>query len=398
MKLETVSKFSKESLINSRIFFQINWKSWQFLGMIPHSYSKQSQHKEQYNKLLIWNYFVNFVATFTFPTHLIMGIFLEASTKSSLFENIPISLTCIGASIKTIFYAINMTKIVKMETILKELDERIQHEEDQLYYVRHIKRNLSYVQWTYVIIYLLVGFFASLAFILSNETRLFYLGWTPFDWSVSWRNYYIVLSYQFFCVFIQILQNFANDSFSPKALCALSGHIQLLYKRVARIGYDRSMSTMDNELELNHCVAHQKKLFELFDIIQEIISWPMFFQFFVSLTNLGVAMVSLLFFVTNIIYRIYYIVYFLGMIMQVFPVCYYGSDFVILFEKLHYAIFSCNWIEQSQRFKRHMMLFTERSLKKTMAMAGGMFPIHLTTFFVTIKGAYSMFAVIITMK
>lgn len=260
-----ISTFSKDSLINSRVFFLINWKSWLLLGIVPPTsakYSDDSLEQMKHFKHLAWNYFVNFVATFTFPTHLTLAIFLEDSSKSVLFENISIALTCIGASIKTILYAINMKKVLKMEELLKELDRRITHEEDQMYYTKHIRRNLNYVQWTYITVYLSVSFFASLAFYQSKEQRLFYPGWVPFDWRLSWTNYSIALGYQIFCIFIQILQNFTNDSFSPKALCALSGHIQLLYKRVARIGYDTTMSLEDHEEELKNCVTHQKKLYE----------------------------------------------------------------------------------------------------------------------------------------
>nr|AID61218.1 odorant receptor [Calliphora stygia] len=384
---------SKPSSINCREFFIINWKSWKLLGIIM-------PQRDARNRLLhiFWNIFINITVTCMFPIHLMLGIFLVKATKSELFENVSIFITSAGAALKLIIFASNVKRIIKMEQILQTLDERIQHIDDQLYYTQHIKRHLIYVQRMYIVVYLAVGFFASLAFIASGEQKLFYPGWMPFNFHQSWWHYSAALGYQLHGIFFQIMHNFANDSFSPKALCALSGHIQLLYKRVARIGYDPSLTSQENERELNRCVTHQKDLYELFDAIQEIISWPIFCQLFVSLANLCVAMVAVLFFVTDIFYRIYYVMYFFGMIMQLFPVCYYGSDFVILFEKLHYAVFSCNWTGQSKRFKRHMILFTERTLKMSMAMAGGMFPIHLTTFFATCKGAYSMFAVVITMK
>lgn len=124
----------------------------------------------------------------------------------------------------------------------------------------------------------------------------------------------------------------------------------------------------------------------------------MFVQFFVSVTNNCVAMVVLLFYATDLFDRIYYVIYIVAMGIQLFPTCYYGSDFVLQFEELHYAVFSCNWIDQSKSFKRHMMIFTERSLRRTIALAGGMFPIHLDTFFATCKAAYSLFTLIMTMK
>lgn len=148
----------------------------------------------------------------------------------------------------------------------------------------------------------------------------------------------------------------------------------------------------------SNCFNFSPDPFRLYNTIQNIISWAMFIQFFVSVVNNCVAIVALLFFVSDIFERIYYVIYILGMAIQLFPTCYYGSDFVLLFEKLHYAVFSCNWIGQSKSFKRHMMIFTERSMRETIALAGGIFPIHLDTFFGTCKATYSLFAVVMTMK
>ncbi|KAI8117154.1 Odorant receptor 59a [Lucilia cuprina] len=379
------------STINSREFFIMNWKCWKWLGIITPNRSDPTRVKQ-----LLWNCFINITVSSMFPIHLMLGIFIANASKSEIFENIAIFITSVGCILKLIMFAVNIKRIRKLENILQTLDERIQHIEDQKYWLHYVKPQLIYLQRMYIVIYTGKAFCASLAFVVRREQKLFYHGWLPFNWHQTWWHYTLALCYQFYGIFFQFLQNFSNDSFAPKALCALSGHIKLLYKRVARIGYDTSIVSEEHEMELNSCVRHQKDLF--FDSIQQIISWPIFFQIFVSLANMCVAMVALLFFVTDIFYGIFYITYLLGMIMQIFPVCYYGSDFVMLFEKLHYAVFSCNWTGQTKSFKRHMMLFTERSLKNTMALAGGIFPIHLTTFFATCKGAYSMFAVVITMK
>lgn len=249
--------FSKPSLINCREFFIINWKSWKLLGIIVPA-------KDVPNHLqhIIWNYFINITVTCMFPLHLMLGIFIGEATKSELFENVAIFITSVGAILKLIMFAINVKSIIKMEQILQSLDERIQHADDQLYYTQHIKRHLIYVQRLYIVVYAAIGFFASLAFIARGEQKLFYPGWLPFNWHQSWWHYSAALGYQLYGIFFQILQNFANDSFSPKALCALSGHIQLLYKRVARIGYDTPVMSQGTEMELNRCVTHQKDLYE----------------------------------------------------------------------------------------------------------------------------------------
>lgn len=136
----------------------------------------------------------------------------------------------------------------------------------------------------------------------------------------------------------------------------------------------------------------------MLNTIQNIISLPMFLQFTVTAINICLAMAALFFFVDAPFDRLYYLAYFLSMPLEIFPTCYYGTDFQLLFETLHIEMYASNWVEQTQKFRKHMILFNERSLKKEVAMAGGMIRIHLDTFVSTCKGAYSLLAVIMKMN
>lgn len=132
--------------------------------------------------------------------------------------------------------------------------------------------------------------------------------------------------------------------------------------------------------------------------MQSFISLPMLIQISVSALNLCLSVASVLFFVTEPWPRIYFFFYTLAMPLQIFPTCYYGTINELWFGKLHYAAFSCNWLQQTRRFKQELMLFVERSLKKNTAMAGGMLRIHVDTFFLALKFSYSLFTIILRMR
>lgn len=132
--------------------------------------------------------------------------------------------------------------------------------------------------------------------------------------------------------------------------------------------------------------------------MQTFISLPMLIQISVSALNLCLSIASVLFFVTEPWPRIYFFFYTLAMPLQIFPTCYYGTINELWFGKLHYAAFSCNWLQQTRRFKQELMLFVERSLKKNTAMAGGMLRIHVDTFFLALKFSYSLFTIILRMR
>ncbi|XP_005184787.1 odorant receptor 59a [Musca domestica] len=392
--------------INSNEFFKINRTCWKLLGLgmlMVEGHKTNGQRKMSTNLYMVWAIVINLMATCCFPIHLFLGIF-ESENKTSFFDSISITITSIGASTKLLIIAIKMKKILEMQSLLRTLDARITHHEEVRHFRQDIRSRIMNIQRLYFVVYCGVGISVLGAFLFSKEQRLFYSGWFPFDWRSSLGNYAAAISYQCIPIFFQMMQTFCNDSFSPIALCVLSAHIELLYMRVVRIGQDKNgkmretTTLQEDEEELNRCVLDQMNLYELYNTMQNIISWAMFIQFFVSVVNNCVAIVALLFFVTDVFERIYYVIYILAMGIQLFPTCYYGSDFVLLFEKLHYAVFSCNWIGQSKSFKRHMMIFTERSLRETVALAGGIFPIHLDTFFGTCKATYSLFAVVMTMK
>lgn len=110
-------------------------------------------------------------------------------------------------------------------------------------------------------------------------------------------------------------------------------------------------------------------------------SIPILIQIIVSALNVCVSIAGVLFFVTEPMSRTYLVFYAIAMPIQIFPTCYFGTDNEFWFGKLHYAAFSCNWIQQSRNFKRKLMLFVECSLKEKTAMAGGMVRIHVDTFF-----------------
>lgn len=113
---------------------------------------------------------------------------------------------------------------------------------------------------------------------------------------------------------------------------------------------------------------------------------------------MGVVIFYLIFFVNGIFTYIYYVVFLIAMPLEIFPLCYYGTIVQMEFEELTYGIFSCNWMDQNAAFKKNLRIFAEQSLRTQIVIAGGMFAVNLDTFFGTLKGAYSLFTVVVQMK
>ncbi|XP_037941272.1 odorant receptor 59a-like [Teleopsis dalmanni] len=374
--------------VSSTEFLKPLWSCWKILGVAR----LKVEHKRAY---LLYGILFNIAVTIYYPTHLLLSMFRNQSLSNDI-KNFGISITCVACSLKITIYAIKLHRVQEMEAILQQLDKRIQSadERKQFQTLRNDMRNIAY---SFLIVYFPCIVTGAISVLFKDEWSLLYPAWFPFNWRESISYFLLANLFQIVGISFQLLQNYVDDCFPPMALCLLSGHIKLLSMRVSKIGY-KNKEFAKNEEELRLCILDQKNLYKLFDIISNIISFPMFIQFAVTATNICLAMAAVIFYVEDPLDRPYYITYFFAMPMQIFPTCYYGSEFEYLFGTLQYAVFKSNWMDQSPKYKKHMILFTERSMKPIKAVAGGMLRIHLDTFFSTCKGAYSLFAVIIRLN
>lgn len=87
----------------------------------------------------------------------------------------------------------------------------------------------------------------------------------------------------------------------------------------------------------------------------------------------------------------------MGMVLEILPSCYYGTVMESEFQNLSYALFSANWIDQDITFKKNLRLFIEQANKRLHVMAW-IFYINMNSFLIACKNAYSLFAVIMSVK
>lgn len=124
----------------------------------------------------------------------------------------------------------------------------------------------------------------------------------------------------------------------------------------------------------------------------------MFAQIISASLIMGIVVIYMVFYVGNAFEYVYYSIYLFGCAMEVFPTCYYATNFEFEFDKLTFMLFSCNWVDQNQSFKKSLMISIEQSLKTRSFRVGGMFRINLQIFFATCKGAYSVLALALKFK
>ncbi|XP_017024479.1 odorant receptor 59a [Drosophila kikkawai] len=376
-----------EVTVNSLEFFGSHWTAWRVLGVA------HQRVKSWRNLYLGYGILLNLLVTLCYPFHLGMSLFQNRTLTEDIL-NLTTFVTCTACSLKCLIYAYNIKDVMEMERLLNLLDKRVKGPGQRAIYGK-VKVQLRNVLYIFIGIYLPIAFFAELSFLRKEERGLMYPAWFPFDWMNSTRNFCIANVYQIVGISYQLLQNYVSDCFPAVVFCLISSHIRMLYKRLEDVGTDPEE---DSEKELEACITDHKRLIKLFRCLEAFISLPMFIQFTVTALNVCIGIAALVFFVSEPMARIYLIFYSMAMPLQIFPSCYFGTDNEYWFGRLHYAAFSCNWHNQNKSFKRKMMLFVEQSLRKITALAGGMLRVHLDTFFSTLKGAYSLFTLIIRLR
>ncbi|XP_036336799.1 odorant receptor 59a-like [Rhagoletis pomonella] len=384
--------FVMENVKSGISAFRFHDITWRYVGQRPPS----PRYRYIY---YLYSLILNIIVTFGYPTHLMIGL-IQSESKADIFKNITINLTCLGCSIKTLAFWWRLADVRKIYALIQRLDQQIIQSDDVQFYNSNAFRRTKQVLYFDVCVGLGASIASEVATLIAGvlgNWRLMYPAYFPFDYEHSVLGYIAAHFYQCFGVTVQIFQNIINDSFPPMALAMLAVHVRLLNMRLVRIGQRRKRASV-TDAELLQCVEDYKALLDFRAAIQRIASIGTFVQILVTAINMGVVIVYLIFYVNDIFSYVYYLLFLVAMPLEIFPHCYYGTVVEMEFRQLTYAIFSCNWIDKSAAFKKNLLIFGEQSLRKQIVIAGGMFAVNLDTFFATLKGAYSLFALVFQMK
>ncbi|XP_054744549.1 odorant receptor 33b-like [Anastrepha obliqua] len=364
------------------------WAYWHALGI-----------STAYNKYLcgVYDVFVNIFVTIFYPTHLIVGLFLNPS-PADLFQNLSIAITCFASSVKHYLLRRQLPEIRDVQALLAELDKRVEDADEREYFHRELAVGARNVVKLFTVVYGGANIAAISATLLSKERRLMYPAWLPFEWQASAFTFYAAVIYQFAGVTILIVQNLANDIYPPMSLCIIAGQVHLLAKRVAKVGADGKKTMSQHNQALIECIEDHKKLVRIFKCTQDTLSHTQMAQFISSGLNMCIVLFYLIFYVDNFFSYIYYALYLVSMAIELLPSCYYGSILIYEFQQLPSAIFECSWLGQSREFYLNQRIFMELSLQAITPLAGGIIGINLNSFLGTCKMAYSLYAVCNRMK
>nr|NP_523458.3 odorant receptor 23a [Drosophila melanogaster]P81912.1 RecName: Full=Odorant receptor 23a [Drosophila melanogaster]AAD26360.1 odorant receptor DOR64 [Drosophila melanogaster]AAF51230.3 odorant receptor 23a [Drosophila melanogaster] len=358
-------------------YFRVQLNAWRICGALDLSEGRY------------WSWSMLLCILVYLPTPMLLrGVY---SFEDPVENNFSLSLTVTSLSnlMKFCMYVAQLTKMVEVQSLIGQLDARVSGEsqsERHRNMTEHLLRMSKLFQITYAVVFII----AAVPFVFETELSLPMPMWFPFDWKNSMVAYIGALVFQEIGYVFQIMQCFAADSFPPLVLYLISEQCQLLILRISEIGYGYK-TLEENEQDLVNCIRDQNALYRLLDVTKSLVSYPMMVQFMVIGINIAITLFVLIFYVETLYDRIYYLCFLLGITVQTYPLCYYGTMVQESFAELHYAVFCSNWVDQSASYRGHMLILAERTKRMQLLLAGNLVPIHLSTYVACWKGAYSFF-------
>ncbi|XP_016963373.1 odorant receptor 33b [Drosophila biarmipes] len=373
-------------VIRSEHIYRAYWLYWRLLGL-------ESQFV--LNRLL--DVLITVFVTFWYPIHLILGLFLER-TLGDVCKGLPITAACFFASFKFVCFRLKLEDIKTIEVLLKELDQRALSQGERQFFNQNTKREANLIWKSFIVAYGLSNVSAIASVLFGGGHKLLYPAWFPYDVQASELVFWLSVTYQIVGVSLAIVQNLANDSYPPMTFCVVAGHVRLLSMRLSRIGQDRKDTKAVIGKQLVESIEDHRKIVKIVDLLRSTMNMSQLGQFISSGVNISITLVNILFFAENNFAVTYYGVYFVSMVLELFPCCYYGTLISVEMSRLTYAIYSSNWIGMDRGHCRTMLIFMQLTLTEVQIKAGGMIGIGMNAFFATVRLAYSFFTLAMSLR
>ncbi|CAD6992760.1 unnamed protein product [Ceratitis capitata] len=218
--------------------------------------------------------------------------------------------------------------------------------------------------------------------------------WIPFlDENQSTLHHLMQVVMDLFLMFFLLFHQVVNDSYGTVYIYVIRTHLRLLIRRVERLCVNGEKSVEDNMAELVDCVTTHQQILSLLTIIEPIISVTMFTQFLIIAIILCVTMVNMFIF-ADLSTQIASTFYFMCVLMQTSPCCYFATELKADSERLPLAIFHCRWMDQDQRFRKVIIYFMHRAQSPIELMAMKLFPINVATNISLAKFSFTLFTFI----
>lgn len=376
-------------------FDSLNWhfKYWKFLGVTTEEFPKRYQ-------LILYRFFtalIHFGVQIYLPFHLIYGLF-QLSNPRDILENFAMGFTLIICSMKVYILQGALDALKDIKEISNTFEKKAKQNKGEYTFILEFKSKSKIFMKLYFISFTILAVSTALSILTYGSRRLLYPGYFPFDFKQNRFVYALTAFYQWLAWTIQDYANVHHDTYPGLMIFLLCQHLKILNLRISRIGYDNECSDELHHRLLKEAVEDHRQILRFHRKINDATSMTSFALFLSSSFNMVTCLILFIFFADHIFQKFYLAQLLFCYALETALSCYYGSEFDANIFKITESLYKCNWYEQTGRFKQDFIIFLECSLRKYKIVAGGLLPVNKDTFARIIKGVFSLFTVLNSMR
>ncbi|XP_030368827.1 odorant receptor 42b-like [Scaptodrosophila lebanonensis] len=331
-----------------------------------------------------------------FTIYLPIGFLVSYTTKIRQFTagefltSLQVCLNAYGSSVKTAFAYSNLDRLIKAKDLLDQLDKRCTSKEEREK-INHMVARTNQIFLTYTFVYC---FFVISTYI--SSTVFGSLPWQIYDPLVdpneSTLQFWIASVLELFGMWGAVLQDEVVDTYPLIYTYVIRSHVEMLKGRVIQLRTNPKLSEDDYYEELVQCITDHRTILQYCDLLRPVLSGTVFTQFLLIGVVLGLTLINIFFF-SSIWNGIASATFGFCLLLQTFPLCYTCNQIMDDCDTLAYTIFQSNWIDASPRYKSAMLYFMHNVQQPIIFIAGGIFPITISSNITVAKLAFSVITV-----
>ncbi|KAH8284657.1 hypothetical protein KR018_010449 [Drosophila ironensis] len=219
--------------------------------------------------------------------------------------------------------------------------------------------------------------------------------YVPFiNWREDRLQLYLQCTLEFWIVGYSIYVSSGTDAFPVIFVSSLRTHVELLKKRVVRLGVICGDPEVDPETafkKLVECIKAHRTMLQFCEALKPVVSGVIFAQFITCGTILGVIMINVVTF-SGESSRVHIGIYIFAVLMQTFPLCYYCNAIVDDNREVADALFHSSWWNQDKRYQRVVLQYLQKLQGPMTFTAMQIFNINLATNINVAKFAFTVYA------
>ncbi|XP_065369759.1 odorant receptor 42b-like [Calliphora vicina] len=346
--------------------------------------------KENLVLFYIWTIFMNAFITVYMPIGFLLSFLIRSSSfsPSEFLTSLQISVNCFGCSLKMFVFLFLYRRLLASIKYMDQLDLRISEPEDKI----EIRKIVAFSNRTNLMFTGLFLSYASSTFLTSviNGKPPYQL-FNPFmDWTNRTLFFVIQAGVEYFMIDFHCYQQALMDTYPVIFITIIRTHLQILTRRINKLGQDSSLSSNERYEALVQCVIDHKNIMALYNKFSPVISGTMFVQFLIIGLILGITTIHIVLF-ADILAIFASMLYVASILAETFPCSFLANSLMDDSDNLSLAIFHSDWPSEEPRFKQMIAFFLLHTQKTLILTAMKIFPITMNSNINVVKFAFSVY-------